>query len=234
MHRMSSLARMTAVVVAAVAIFCVCFAGSAEADKEIPKTRLSQNSHHLPTGGPTLTVLYWYAPTSMRLTTSRILIRFCLPLATPRKMLSYQCGYRKAFEDYSNILSQNYPQLVIIGDNYNPQNFQFYLSKLITFLKFAMIACIFSAWDLWGYIGQPQPAWFTWCQTNKLYACMMFFFVGNMLEGQLISSGAFEILLNDIPIWSKIETGRVPSPQELFQILDGYLKLENKVPDFDV
>lgn len=124
--------------------------------------------------------------------------------------------------------------MVIIGDNYNPQNFSFYLSKAVIFLKFALIALIFSATNIWGYFGQETPGWFTWCQTNKLYACMMFFFVGNMLEGQLISSGAFEIQLNDIPIWSKIETGRVPAPQELFQIMDSYLKLENKVPDFDI
>lgn len=157
-----------------------------------------------------------------------------LPTSSIHTRISYQCGYRKAFEDYSNILQQNYPQIVIIGDNYNPQNFSYYLAKLITVLKFAAIAAIFSATNVWAYVGMAVPAWFTWCQTNKLYACMMFFFVGNMLEGQLISSGAFEIQLNDIPIWSKIETGRVPAPQELFQILDSYLKLETKVPDFDV
>lgn len=39
-----------------------------------------------------------------------------------------------------------------------------------------------------------------------------------------MSSGAFEISLNDIPIWSKLETGRIPSPQELFEIIDNQIK----------
>lgn len=42
---------------------------------------------------------------------------------------------------------------------------------------------------------------------------------------QLISSGAFEISINDIPVWSKLETGRIPSPQELFQIIDSHINV---------
>lgn len=41
---------------------------------------------------------------------------------------------------------------------------------------------------------------------------------------QLISSGAFEIYFNDVPIWSKLQSGRVPAPAELFQIIDNQLK----------
>jgi len=52
----------------------------------------------------------------------------------------------------------------------------------------------------------------------------MLFFLSNAIEGQLISTGAFEISFNDVPVWSKLEVGRIPSPQELFQIIDGQLK----------
>ncbi|GIY97538.1 thioredoxin reductase-like selenoprotein T homolog CG3887 [Caerostris extrusa] len=55
---------------------------------------------------------------------------------------------------------------------------------------------------------------------HSLYACLMVFFLSNTIEGQLISTGAFEIIFNDVPIWSKIETGRLPSPPELFQIIE--------------
>ena len=40
---------------------------------------------------------------------------------------------------------------------------------------------------------------------------------------QLISTGAFEISLNDMPVWSKIESGRIPQPGELFQIIDNHM-----------
>lgn len=45
-----------------------------------------------------------------------------------------------------------------------------------------------------------------------------------MFTFQLISSGAFEIYFNDVPIWSKLQAGRVPAPAELFQIIDNQLK----------
>lgn len=52
----------------------------------------------------------------------------------------------------------------------------------------------------------------------------MLFFLTNIFEGQLISSGAFEIFLNDVPVWSKLETGRIPQPAELFQIIDNHMR----------
>jgi len=144
----------------------------------------------------------------------------------------YSCGYRKAFDEYTSILNEKYPEIIINGANYDPPGMNLYLSKSILFLKFVLIIVIMSSFDIWGYLGHAIPAWYRWCSENKLYACMMVFFVGNMLEAQLISSGAFEISLNDVPIWSKLQTGRIPAPQELFQIIDSHFQFSNKVPDF--
>ena len=58
---------------------------------------------------------------------------------------------------------------------------------------------------------------------------MMTFFLCNAVETQLISTGAFEISLNDMPVWSKIESGRIPQPGELFQIIDNHMNM-NHVP----
>lgn len=52
---------------------------------------------------------------------------------------------------------------------------------------------------------------------------MMVFFLCNAIEGQLVSTGAFEISFNDVPVWSKLETGRIPQPPELFQIIDNQI-----------
>jgi selT/selW/selH-like putative selenoprotein len=73
-------------------------------------------------------------------------------------------------------------------------------------------------------IGVETPRPVTWAHQNKVYACLMLFFLSNAVETQLISTGAFEISFNDVPVWSKLEVGRIPSPQELFQILDNQIK----------
>jgi len=64
-----------------------------------------------------------------------------------------------------------------------------------------------------------------WMQTNKIYASLLTFFICNFFENQLISTGAFELFFNDVPVWSKLQTGRLPSPAELFQIVDNNMRL---------
>ena len=47
----------------------------------------------------------------------------------------------------------------------------------------------------------------------------MIFFFFNSLESYLISTGAFEIFVNDVPLWSKLQSGRLPSSDEFVQML---------------
>lgn len=41
-----------------------------------------------------------------------------------------------------------------------------------------------------------------------------------------MSTGAFEIYIGEEKIWSKLESGRVPSPQELVQAIESHLELK--------
>lgn len=92
-----------------------------------------------------------------------------------------------------------------------------------------LILCILAGVNIFEYINQPRPSWWAWCTENKIYACMMLFFLSNIIEVQLVQSGAFEILLNDVPVWSKLETGRIPQPAELFQIIDNHMRFDSKL-----
>ena len=53
---------------------------------------------------------------------------------------------------------------------------------------------------------------------NQL-ACFGLLFGCNIMSGQLINTGAFEISLNGQRVWSKIETGRFPQLPELMSEL---------------
>ncbi len=61
----------------------------------------------------------------------------------------------------------------------------------------------------------------------QMYACMMLFFICNAVESQLVSTGAFEITVDNMPVWSKLESGRIPQPPELFQIIDNHLQMNS-------
>ncbi len=76
-------------------------------------------------------------------------------------------------------------------------------------------------------MGVDTPSAFAWAMENKMYACMMIFFVSNAVESQLVSTGAFEISVDNMPVWSKLESGRIPQPPELFQIIDTHLQMNS-------
>lgn len=82
---------------------------------------------------------------------------------------------------------------------------------------------ILSGRDPFPSLGMPTPAVFNWMVSNKLSACLMLFMLSNTVEGMLMSTGAFEIYFGNDLIWSKLESGRVPSPLELIQAIDSQL-----------
>ena len=79
---------------------------------------------------------------------------------------------------------------------------------MLSALKFAFLISIVMGIDPFQYIGMSTPAIMTWALENKVadrnlmylgdqvYACLMIFFVTNSIEGQLVSTGAFEVTFN--------------------------------------
>jgi len=123
------------------------------------------------------------------------------------------------------MIQERYPTLTIEGDNYPPPSHKAILAQVLSFAKLGLIAAVLFGFDPFGAVGLQTPGVMQWALNNKIYACMMTFFLSNAIEGQLISTGAFEISLNDVPVWSKLEVGRIPSPPELLQILESQMKM---------
>eukprot|EP00088_Acartia_fossae_P058786 TRINITY_DN6923_c0_g1_i2.p1 TRINITY_DN6923_c0_g1~~TRINITY_DN6923_c0_g1_i2.p1 ORF type:complete len:145 (-),score=30.49 TRINITY_DN6923_c0_g1_i2:439-873(-) len=123
------------------------------------------------------------------------------------------------------MLHQKYPEIAIEGDNFAPGGYRLQLAQFVGVAKMAVIVMVLASINLFQNVGQPTPSWWVWMLENKLYACMMTFFLCNAVETQLISTGAFEISLNDMPLWSKLESGRIPQPAELFQIIDNHIRM---------
>lgn len=44
---------------------------------------------------------------------------------------SYSCGYRKAFEQYVNILKEKYPELQVEGENFDPPGYNMFIAKVL-------------------------------------------------------------------------------------------------------
>ncbi|XP_017786434.1 PREDICTED: selT-like protein [Nicrophorus vespilloides] len=152
---------------------------------------------------------------------------------TLKFLYCYSCGYRKAFEDYVTIIQKKYPYITIEGGNFDAPPHYMFITKLLGFAKILVIMCVMAKINIFNYINRPVPSWWTWCLENRFYTCLMVYFTCNLIEGQLLQSGAFEISLNDVPVWSKLQTGRIPQPTELFQIIDNYLRLTDRTIDLN-
>ncbi|CAJ0610403.1 unnamed protein product [Cylicocyclus nassatus] len=151
-------------------------------------------------------------------------------LPTLRFLYCISCGYKQAFEQFSMAVRDKYPEMPIEGSNYPPVKWKEYLAHTINVLKIAAIAVVITGRNPFTSLGMGEPSILQWAQSNKISACMMLFLLTNMVESTLLSTGAFEIFMDKEQIWSKLESGRVPSPQELLQMIDSQLELSGKGP----
>ncbi|KAL7879029.1 hypothetical protein AOLI_G00100030 [Acnodon oligacanthus] len=117
-------------------------------------------------------------------------------------------GYKRVFEEYTRVLTQRYPDIRIQGENYLPQPIYRHIASFLSMFKLAIIGFIIVGKDPFALFGVESPRIWAWGQENKIYACMMVFFLSNMIENQCMSTGAFEISLNDVPVWSKLDALR--------------------------
>lgn len=129
------------------------------------------------------------------------------------------------FEEYTQALYQRYPDIRIEGENFLPLPLYRHVASFLSVFKLAVIGLILVGKDPFALVGIQAPAVWVWGQENKIYACMMVFFLSNLIENQCMSTGAFEISLNDVPVWSKLESGHLPSIQQLVQILENEMKM---------
>jgi selT/selW/selH-like putative selenoprotein len=106
------------------------------------------------------------------------------------------------------------------------------MSQLLGVVKMLVIAMVLFKFNPWAYLGHdvagPTPNIVTWALENKIYACMMTFFLCNMVETQLIRSGAFEVSVNGEVVWSKLEMGNPPQPQQLLNLVKEKLEEHSK------
>ena len=121
---------------------------------------------------------------------------------TIRFMYCYSWGYQKVFQQYAGILQQKYPDISISGDNFPPGGyrwlsatyhdkswhgtfFRLHAAQIISILKFIIILCVLASFNPFPFLGVDTPAWAAWMLENKIYACMMTFFLCNAVETQV-------------------------------------------------
>ncbi|KAE9552489.1 hypothetical protein FO519_004302 [Halicephalobus sp. NKZ332] len=150
-----------------------------------------------------------------------------VPLNAPPLKFAYcvSCGYKQAFDQFSQIVTEKFPGINIEGGNYPPTTMKALAAQFLSIAKMVLIVSLIFNRNPFEAVGMQTPGFFVWMTQNKVSACMMLFLFSNSIEGMLMSTGAFEIYLGDELIWSKLESGRIPAPTELIQAIESHLEL---------
>lgn len=131
-------------------------------------------------------------------------------------------GYENLFKQFSQLVQTHYPNMAVIGENYSPGRFRASFAKALSLIKILLLICILFNQNPFRLVNLSTPMIYSLALENKLYACFMIFFASSSIESYLISTGAFEIAVDDVPLWSKLHTGRIPSANEFVQMLQPF------------
>ncbi|PAV84650.1 hypothetical protein WR25_00743 [Diploscapter pachys] len=78
------------------------------------------------------------------------------------------CGYRNAFEQFSHMIRERYPDMPIEGSNYPPAPWKAFLAQAINVLKMVAIGIVVSGANPFEALGLGYPSILQYGHQNKL------------------------------------------------------------------
>jgi len=132
-------------------------------------------------------------------------------------------SYKKTFDEINKEFGFAYPKLIVTGSEYPVPPMKALLAKLITCVQYALYALIFAGQIIFEKIGIQPPAIYQRLTKNKIMAFFVIMTVFGQLNNMVANTGAFEVELDHRLVYSKLETGRLPTVQEIDGILKGYV-----------
>lgn len=108
--------------------------------------------------------------------------------------------------------------LEVRGTEYPPPPNKKLAAQLIFYLQLALFGGIFLGEHLFTHFKVDPPSIFTSMKDNKFASFMGIWLVGNMIQGSLLSTGAFEIYHGEKLIWSSLKEGRLPNMGDIISV----------------
>lgn len=101
-------------------------------------------------------------------------------------------------------------------ENYPPTPSRAALARAVQFVQYATIAFALAGQQLADIAGiRASPEFWAGMAEKRWSLVMGAFFFGNTIVNSLLSTGAFEVLYGSDVIFSKLDTGRMPTMQEI-------------------
>eukprot|EP00731_Ephydatia_muelleri_P030321 Em0021g844a len=136
-------------------------------------------------------------------------------------------SYVSAFEQYAQFLKSEYPGISIDSATYHPHRLNEVLSNVVFYGKFVAMAAVIAGPATLQAVGiNDRQALYVWAHENKFLSVALLHILGGFIESQLLSTGAFEVYVDDMMVWSTLETGRLPTVEEVKSFVKDISKME--------
>ncbi len=112
--------------------------------------------------------------------------------------------------------------ITITGENFPPPPFANMLVQLVGVVQLFAMATIFfgeSVWRIIPFLSRP-PEFYYQMKENPIMVAMILFLIVPSFVNSMVQSGAFEIELDGTLVYSKLQTGRMPTGQELIEVFN--------------
>mmetsp|Transcript_32257 Transcript_32257/g.37886 ORF Transcript_32257/g.37886 Transcript_32257/m.37886 type:complete len:140 (-) Transcript_32257:382-801(-) len=127
------------------------------------------------------------------------------------------------FRSLQEFLEIRYPEFrgQIQGGNYPPPYHAVVASQCAQLAQWGAIILMFGGDAVFQAIGMTvHPEWYTYIKENKMSTFIGIFFANSVAQS-MTSTGAFEVTVDGHTLYSKLETGRMPTAGDLVTALAG-------------
>jgi thioredoxin reductase-like selenoprotein T len=121
-----------------------------------------------------------------------------------------------------DIVQRQSKELIVTGAEYPPSPEKALLSQVLSFLSMGFILTVAVGDLVLPLIGMPIPDTLKTIQENKMMCCIGAQLIVGGFAASLTATGAFEIYVDDVLVFSKLETGQHISPIQLASIFEPY------------
>lgn len=122
-------------------------------------------------------------------------------------------------------LAQRFPAIEVIPSNYPPAKHKVVLAKVLGYVQWAVIGSAIFAERLLPALGYDlSPEMLQAIKDKRFGTILGAWFIGNMAVNSCTSTGAFEVFYDGQLVYSKLQTGQLPTMQELFAGIEGLMQ----------
>jgi selT/selW/selH-like putative selenoprotein len=131
---------------------------------------------------------------------------------------------RANFVRLSELMQREFPGQWsdIRGENYPAPDWTSYAATAISAIQmFAMVLILMGdgAWNYIPFVQRPPHFYYQMKENPALTFIIVFLVIPSYVQS-FANTGAFEVYLDGKPIFSKLETGRMPNVPEIFKALE--------------